>query len=181
VLGGALLGDQALVDESYRDFIRHTGPALSPFNAWLLLKGLETLDLRVRRQTETAGKLADLIADHPKVSACRYPTRRDHPQHEIAARQMSGGGTLVAFDLGSQDAAFRFLNALQIVDISNNLGDAKSLATHPVSTTHRAMPEEDRLRIGVTEGTVRLSIGLETLGDLIGDIDGALGAAARLG
>jgi O-succinylhomoserine sulfhydrylase len=177
VLGGALLGDQALVEESYRDFIRHTGPALSPFNAWLLLKGLETLDLRVRRQTETAGKLADLIADHPKVVACRYPTRSDHPQHAIAKRQMSGGGTLVAFDLGSQEAAFRFLDALEIVDISNNLGDAKSMATHPCTTTHRALSEAQQLQIGLTRGWVRLSVGLEGESDLARDISRALDAA----
>ncbi|HEY2049969.1 MAG TPA: O-succinylhomoserine sulfhydrylase [Caulobacteraceae bacterium] len=177
VLGGALLGDQTLVDENYRDFIRHTGPALSPFNAWLLLKGLETLDLRVRRQTETAGRLADLIADHPKVAACRYPTRPDHPQHAIAARQMSGGGTLIAFDLGSQEAAFRFLDALQIIDISNNLGDAKSMATHPCTTTHRALSEAQQQLIGLTRGWVRLSVGLEGQSDLARDISRALDAA----
>ena len=177
VLGGALLGDQALVEENYRDFIRHTGPALSPFNAWLLLKGLETLDLRVRRQTETASKLADLIADHAKVLACRYPSRPDHPQHEIAMRQMSGGGTLVAFDLGSQEAAFRFLDALEIVDISNNLGDAKSMATHPCTTTHRALSEAQQQQIGLTRGWVRLSVGLEGDKDLSRDISRALDAA----
>ena len=177
VLGGALLGDQTLVDESYRDFIRHTGPALSPFNAWLLLKGLETLDLRVRRQTDTAGKLADLIADHPKVVECRYPFRRDHPQHEIAARQMSGGGTLIALDLGSQEAAFRFLDALEIFDISNNLGDAKSMATHPCTTTHRALSEAQQRQIGLTRGWVRLSLGLEGQSDLARDISRALDAA----
>jgi O-succinylhomoserine sulfhydrylase len=177
VLGGALLGDQALVDESYRDLIRHTGPSLSPFNAWLLLKSLETLDLRVRRQTATAGALADLIADHPKVVACRYPTRSDHPQHAIAARQMSGGGTLVAFDLGSQEAAFRFLDALEIIDISNNLGDAKSMATHPCTTTHRALTEAQQQEIGLTRGWVRLSVGLEGEKDLARDISRALDAA----
>ena len=128
VLGGAVLGSEALIEESYRDLIRHTGPTLSAFNAWVLLKGLETLDVRVRRQTETAAALADLIADHPKVAQVRYPGRADHPQHAVAARQMSGFSTLVAFDLGSQAAAFRVLDALKIVDISNNLADAKSLA-----------------------------------------------------
>jgi O-succinylhomoserine sulfhydrylase len=183
VLGGAILGDSALMDEAYKDLARHTGPALSPFNAWVLLKGLETLDLRVRRQTETAALLADQIADHSKVLACRYPGRRDHPQHEVAARQMNGGGnapaggTVVAFDLGSQAAAFRFLDALQLVDISNNLGDAKSMATHPPTTTHRSMTEEQRQEIGLTSGWVRLSVGLEGATDLARDLGRALAAA----
>jgi len=177
VLGGAVLGDFALLEEAYRDVIRHTGPSLSPFNAWVLLNGLVSLDLRVRRQMETATLLADRIAAHPKVKTTRYPTRKDHPEYEIAKRQMTGGGTLVAFDLGSQAAAFNFLNALEIVDISNNLGDARSMATHPSSTTHRSMPEEQRLEIGLTEGWVRLSVGLEGADDLARDIERALDAA----
>jgi O-succinylhomoserine sulfhydrylase len=184
VLGGAILGAAALLDEAYRDPIRHTGPALSPFNAWVLLNGLVTLDLRVRRQCETAAVLADLIADHPKVVACRYPGRADHPQHEIARRQMtgggntmSGGGTVIAFDVGSQAAAFNVLNRLEIVDISNNLGDARSMATHPNTTTHRSMTEEQRQEIGLTAGWVRLSVGLEGAGDLARDIQRALDAA----
>ncbi len=183
VLGGAILGETALIEEAYRDLMRHTGPALSPFNAWVLLKGLETLDLRVRRATETAAALADLIADHPKVLSCRYPGRRDHPQYDVAVRQMSGGGnqlggsTLIALDLGSREAAFRFLNALDLVDISNNLGDAKSMATHPPTTTHRSMTEEQRLEIGLTAGWVRLSVGLEGASDLARDVMRALDAA----
>ncbi len=183
VLGGAILGDTALIDEAYRDIIRHTGPALSPFNAWVLLKGLETLDLRVRRASDTAAALADLIADHPKVLACRYPGRADHPQYDVAIRQMSAGNnrpagsTLIALDLGSREAAFRFLNALELVDISNNLGDAKSMATHPTTTTHRSMTEEQRLEIGLTAGWVRLSVGLEGQGDLARDLTRALEAA----
>ena len=177
VMGGAVLGAADLLAEAYRDFIRHTGPALSPFNAWVLLKGLETLDLRVRRQSAAAAALADRLAAHAKVKACRYPGRADHPQHAIAARQMSGGGSLVAIDLGSQDAAFRFLNALELWDISNNLGDAKSMATHPSTTTHRAMSEDQRLEIGLTPGWVRLSLGLEGERDLARDIDRALNAA----
>jgi O-succinylhomoserine sulfhydrylase len=177
VMGGAILADQALIDEAYRDLLRHTGPALSPFNAWVLLKGLETLDLRVRRQTETAARLADLIADHPKVAACRYPARADHPQHAIAERQMSGGSTLVAFDLGSQAAAFRFIDALELIDISNNLGDAKSMVTHPCTTTHRALPDAQQLEIGLTRGWVRLSVGLEGAADLGRDLARALDAA----
>ena len=184
VLGGAVLGSHALLEEAYRDPIRHTGPALSPFNAWVLLNGLVTLDLRVRAQGQTAAALADLIAAHPKVQACRYPGRPDHPEHEIARRQMTGGGnamisggTLIAFDLGSQAAAFNMLNRLQIVDISNNLGDARSMATHPTTTTHRSMSEEQRLEIGLTPGWVRLSVGLEGAGDLARDITRALDAA----
>ncbi|MEO8811372.1 MAG: O-succinylhomoserine sulfhydrylase [Caulobacteraceae bacterium] len=177
VLGGAVLGAAALLDEAYKDIIRHTGPTLSAFNAWLLLKGLETLDLRVRAQSAAAAGLADRIAAHAKVAACRYPTRPDHPQHAVAMRQMSGGGTLVAFDLGSREAAFRFLNALRLVEISNNLGDAKSLVTHPATTTHRSMTEEQRLEIGLTAGWVRLSVGLESPRDLARDIERALDAA----
>lgn len=177
VMGGAVLGARALLEEAYRDFIRHTGPALSPFNAWVLLKGLETLDIRVRAQSATAATLADLIAAHPKVRDCRYPGRPDHPQYEIASRQMSGGGSLIAFDLGSREAAFAFLNALELVDIANNLGDAKSMATHPTTTTHRAMTEEQRLKIGLTPGWVRLSVGLESPADLARDIARALDGA----
>jgi O-succinylhomoserine sulfhydrylase len=184
VLGGAVLGEAKLLEEAYRDFIRHTGPALSPFNAWVLLNGLTTLDLRVRAQSATAATLADRIAVHPKVKTVRYPGRSDHPQHELARRQMTGGGNamlsggnLVAFDLGTREAAFRFLNALTLVDISNNLGDARSMATHPTTTTHRAMTEEQRLEIGLTPGWVRLSAGLEGAGDLAADIERALDAA----
>ncbi|MBA3811585.1 MAG: O-succinylhomoserine sulfhydrylase [Caulobacteraceae bacterium] len=176
VLGGAVLGDAALLEEAYRDLIRHTGPAMSPFNAWVLLKGLETLDLRVRRQSVTAALLADRIAAHPRVKDCRYPGRPDHPQAAIAARQMTGGGTLLAFDLGSRAAAFRFLGALEVLDIANNLGDAKSMATHPSTTTHRAVTEEERLEIGLTQGWVRLSVGLESEADLARDIERALDA-----
>ncbi len=178
VLGGAILGDRDLLEESYRDIIRHTGPALSPFNAWVLLKGLETLDLRVRRQTDTAAALADQIGDHRAVKRILYPGRADHPQAAVARKQMSGFSNLLAFDLGSREAAWRFLDALEIVDISNNLGDAKSMATHPSTTTHRAMPEANRLEIGLTEGYVRMSVGLEALSDLTRDIARALDAAA---
>ncbi len=177
VLGGAILGAKDLLEESYRDFLRHTGPALSPFNAWVLLKGVETLDLRVRRQTETAAILADRIAGHRCVRRVLYPHRPDHPQYAVAKRQMSGGGTLLALDLGDKSKAFNFLNGLKIVDISNNLGDAKSMATHPSTTTHRAVSEEDRLAIGLTDGYVRVSIGLEGIEDLWRDISRALDAA----
>ena len=143
----------------------------------VLLKGLETLELRVRRQTDNAGKVSGAIAAHAKVKRTIYCGRADHPQAAIIANQMSGGGNVVAFDLGSREAAFRFLNALQIVDISNNLGDAKSMATHPCTTTHRSMPEAERLEIGLTEGWVRMSVGLEGAGDLTRDVTRALDAA----
>jgi O-succinylhomoserine sulfhydrylase len=177
VLGGAILGAQSLMDEAYKDILRHTGPALSPFNAWVLLKGLETLELRVRRQTETAAKIADVIAAHGRTKQVVYPGRSDHPQVAVIANQMSGGGNVVAFDLGTREAAWRFLNALQIVDISNNLGDAKSMATHPSTTTHRSMSEDERREIGLTEGWVRMSVGLEGAGDLTRDVSRALDAA----
>ena len=175
VLGGAILAnDVGMFDKSYRDLLRHTGPALSPFNAWILQKGIETLELRVRRQSETAAKLAETIACHPYVKACAYPTRPDHPQAEIIARQMTGGGSVLAFDLGTQEAAWRFLNALEIVDISNNLGDAKSMATHPSTTTHRSVPEAEREGMGLTAGWVRMSVGLEGQADLTRDVTRAL-------
>ena len=177
VLGGAILGAEALMTESYKDLLRHTGPALSPFNSWVLLKGLETLDLRVRRQTENAGQVADLIAAHSKARQVVYCGRPDHPQASLIANQMSGGGNVIALDLGSREAAWRFLDALQIVDISNNLGDAKSMATHPSTTTHRSMPEEEREAIGLTQGWVRMSVGLESARDLGRDVERALDKA----
>jgi len=177
VLGGAILGPEPLMTDAYKDILRHTGPALSPFNAWVLLKGLETLELRVRRQTDNAARVADVIAAHRKTERTNYCGRPDHPQAALIANQMTGGGNVIAFDLGSREAAFRFLNALQIVDISNNLGDAKSMATHPCTTTHRSMPETERLEIGLTEGWVRMSVGLEGAGDLSRDLNRALDAA----
>ena len=177
VLGGAILGAEQLMTEAYKDILRHTGPALSPFNAWVLLKGLETLELRVTRQAQNAAKIADVVAAHSKAKTVLYPTRPDHPQAALVANQMTGGGNVVAFDLGSREAAWRFLDTLEIVDISNNLGDAKSMATHPCTTTHRSMPEAERLEIGLTEGWVRMSVGLEGAGDLTRDVSRALDAA----
>jgi O-succinylhomoserine sulfhydrylase len=177
VLGGAILTTEAINEEFYRDSMRHTGPSLSPFNAWVMLKGLETLDLRVRRQTDTAAALADVMAEHKKVTRVLYPFRTDHPGYDVAKKQMTGAGTVIALDLGSREAAFKFLNALEIVDISNNLGDAKSMATHPPTTTHRSVPEEMRPLLGVTEGGVRLSVGLESLSDLTRDVTRALDQA----
>lgn len=177
VLGGAILGGEEVMLESYKDILRHTGPALSPFNAWVLLKGLETLDLRVRRQSDNAAHVAEAIAAHSKVRQTVYCGRPDHPQAAIIAEQMTGGGNVLAFDLGSREAAWRFLDALQIVDISNNLGDAKSMATHPCTTTHRSMPAEERESIGLTEGWVRMSVGLENAQDLQRDVERALDQA----
>ena len=177
LLGGAILGQAELLEEAYRDPIRHTGPTMSAFNAWVMLKGLETLDLRVRRQAETALSLCEMFAAHRKAKRLLYPFHPSHPQYDLARRQMTGGGTVVALDLGTKAAAFNFLNALEIVDLSNNLGDAKSLITHPSTTTHRSMSEEDRLELGLTEGWVRLSVGLEAPEDLLRDLSRALDKA----
>ena len=177
VLGGAILGAETLMTESYKDILRHTGPALSPFSSWVLLKALETLELRVTRQAQNATRLADVVGAHRKVRRIMFPSRADHPQAAIIANQMTGPGSVLAFDLGSREAAWRFLDALAIVDISNNLGDAKSMATHPCTTTHRSVPEAERLQIGLTEGWVRMSVGLEGAGDLVRDVSRALDAA----
>ena len=174
VLGGAILGSAELMGEAYRDILRHTGPALSPFNSWVLLKGLETLDLRVRRQSDNAGIVTETRASHPAVSRVVFPGRKDHPQANLIASQMTGPGNVVAFDLGTRERAWAFLDALGIVDISNNLGDAKSMATHPSTTTHRSMSESERLEIGLTEGWVRMSVGLEDAEDLAEDVVQAL-------
>lgn len=177
VLGGAILCDQAFLDEHLQVFLRQTGPALSPFNAWTLLKSLETLELRVHAQTESAGQIAAALAERPNIPRLLYPGHPAHPQATLAAQQMSGGGNMIAFELtGGQDSAFRFLNALRVIDISNNLGDAKSLITHPRTTTHQRLTEEARLELGVTPGLVRLSVGLEDPADLIADLEGALDA-----
>ena len=174
-LGGVILSDKAWIDENLHDYFRHTGPSLSPFNAWTLLKGLETLPIRVKQQTENAGRIADHLASHPAVGRVIYPGRRDHPQADIIARQMTGGSTLICFELkGGKNAAFRFSNELEIVKISNNLGDAKSLITHPATTTHKNLSDEARAELGIGGGTLRISIGLEDADDLIGDIDRAL-------
>ena len=177
-LGGVVLSSKDWIDENLHDFYRHTGPALSPFNAWTLLKGLETLPLRVAHQTAAAAAIADRLAEQPKIARVLYPGREDHPDHAIARRQMAAGSTLIAFDVtGGKDAAFRFLNALEIILISNNLGDAKSLVTHPATTTHKNLNAEARAELGIDDGLVRLSIGLEDVEDLWDDIAGALRAA----
>ncbi len=177
-LGGVILSDKDWIDECLHDYFRHTGPSLSPFNAWTLLKGLETLPLRVRQQTENASAIADYLAGKGNVvSRTIYPGRPDHPQADIIARQMSGGSSLVAFELkGGKKAAFAFENALRLVAISNNLGDAKSLVTHPATTTHKNLSQEARDELGIADGLVRLSVGLEHVDDLIDDLEDALSA-----
>jgi O-succinylhomoserine sulfhydrylase len=178
VLGGAVLGSKKWVEEVLQPFTRNTGPAISPFNAWVILKGLETLSLRVNAMCRSAEQIADFLAERPEVSRALYPFRADHPQQALARRQMSGGGTLVTFELrGGKDAAFRFCNALQVIDVSNNLGDAKSMVTHPATTTHMRIGAEERAKLGITDGTIRLSVGLEDVADLIDDLAEALDAA----
>ncbi|HTZ70613.1 MAG TPA: O-succinylhomoserine sulfhydrylase [Acetobacteraceae bacterium] len=179
VMGGAVLGRLQWVEEVLQPFLRNTGPALSPFNAWTLLKGLETLPLRVEASCVRAAAIADMLASHPGVRRVWYPSRRDHPQHELAMRQMSAGGTLVTFEVvGGKPGAFRVLNALRLIAISNNLGDARSLVTHPATTTHMRIGEAERARLGITDGTIRLSVGLEDLRDLQADLVHALQEAA---
>ncbi|MGE3307299.1 MAG: O-succinylhomoserine sulfhydrylase [Rhizobiaceae bacterium] len=179
-LGGVILSDKKWIDENLHDYFRHTGPSLSPFNAWTLLKGLETLPLRVKQQTESAGTIADHLAGHSGVARVIYPGRADHPQADIIKRQMKGGSTLICFDVnGGKQAAFAFENALKVIRISNNLGDSKSLITHPATTTHKNLTEEARAQLGISPDTVRLSVGLEDVDDLIEDIDLALKAAKR--
>lgn len=174
-LGGIILSDKAWIDEHLHDYFRHTGPSLSPFNAWTLLKGLETLPLRVRQQMESAARIADYLAEHPKVGRVIYPGRSDHPQADIVARQMKGGSTLVCFDVkGGKEAAFALENALGIIGISNNLGDAKSLVTHPATTTHKNLSDEAKAEAGIDPGTLRLSLGLEDTSDLLKDLERAL-------
>ena len=174
-LGGAILSTRGFVDELLMPFMRHTGPSMSPFNAWVLLKGLETLPLRVEKMAASAADLAGHLQTMPRVTKVHYPGLDSFPQAELARRQMESGGTLVAFEIeGGKPGAFDCLDRLKIVDISNNLGDSKSLITHPETTTHRAISEEDRRRIGVTSGLVRLSVGLENVEDLKRDFTQAL-------
>jgi O-succinylhomoserine sulfhydrylase len=178
-LGGIVLSDKPWIDEHLHNYFRHTGPGMSPFNAWTLLKGLETLPIRVHQQTGSAGRLADFLAGEGAVARVIYPGRADHPQAGIIRQQMTGGSTLICFDLkGGKKAAFAFQNALRIIRISNNLGDAKSLVTHPATTTHKNLTEEAREELGISPGTLRLSVGLEDADDLMTDIEDALKAAA---
>jgi O-succinylhomoserine sulfhydrylase len=174
-LGGIILSSEAFIAEHIHNFMRQTGPSISPFNAWVLLKGLETLAVRVRAQTETAARVAEVLASHPKISRLVYPGRADHPQAALVKKQMRGGSTLVGFEVkGGKQGAFRVLNELKLAKISNNLGDAKSLVTHPATTTHQRLKPEDRAALGISEGFIRFSAGLEHADDLIEDLTAAL-------
>lgn len=174
-LGGIVLGKQDYIDDYLHNFMRQTGPSMSPFNAWVMLKGLETLQLRVEKAASNARKIADFLSEHPKVKRAIYPGRDGHPQHELAKRQMRGFGTMVAFEIdGVKEDAFKFMNKLEIISISNNLGDTKSLVTHPTTTTHQRLEEEERLELSITPSLVRLSVGIEHSDDLLNDISEAL-------
>lgn len=180
VLGGAVLGRAKWINETLQPFIRNTGPAISPFNAWVLLKGLETMPIRVNAMQANAAAIADFLATRPEVARVLYPARKDHPQHALAMQQMSGGGTLVAFEIaGGKAETFRFMDALRLIAISNNLGDSKSMVTHPATTTHMRIGPEERLRLGISDGMVRLSVGLEDVQDLTEDLAAALDAVGR--
>lgn len=175
VLGGAVLGPAEFIKGPVKNLMRHTGPAMSPFNAWVSLKGLETLRLRVEQQARSTLALAEFLEQHPRVVDVRYPWLKSHPQHVLARKQMLGGGTVVTFTLdGSKADAFAVMNALELVDISNNLGDAKSMTTHPATTTHRRLTPEARAAAGITDGTIRISVGLEDTQDLLADVERAL-------
>ena len=174
-LGGIILASEDFIQRHVHMFLRQTGPSMSPFNAWVLLKGLETLHLRVRRQTDTAAAVSVALVDHPKLKRLIYPGRPDHPQAETARKQMRGGSTLLALEIdGDKAATFRFLNALHLVSITNNLGDAKSLITHPATTTHQRLTPEQRAELGITDGLVRFSAGLEHPDDVTEDLLEAL-------
>jgi O-succinylhomoserine sulfhydrylase len=175
-----VLGRKKWIEETLQPYIRNTGPALSPFNAWTLLKGLETLPVRVEAATARAASLADTLAAHRGVRRVWYPARADHPQHTLAMRQMTAGGTLVTFEVaGGQAGAFRVLNALRLIAISNNLGDSRSLVTHPATTTHMRIGAEERAKLGITDGVIRLSVGLEDVRDLAADLTQALECAGQ--
>ncbi len=177
-LGGAILSDQKFLDDHLKVYLRQTGPSLSPFNAWVLLKGLETLPIRVAAMSAGAARLSDWLAERPEVERVLYPGRADHPQGEIARRQMASGGTLLSFTVrGGKAEAFRFVDALRIIKISNNLGDAKSLISHPATTTHQRFTPEVRADMGISDNMLRLSVGLEDAEDLISDLDQAFAAA----
>jgi O-succinylhomoserine sulfhydrylase len=175
VLGGAVLGSRKWIADVLQPFIRNTGPALSPFNAWVLLKGIETLALRVDAASKAAARIADFLAEQPGVTRVWYPTRADHPQQALALKQMTAGGTVVTFEVaGGKDGAFQVMNGFQLIAVSNNLGDSKSLATHPATTTHMRIGEQERARLGITDGVIRVSIGLEDPDDIIDDLRQAL-------
>ena len=175
VLGGAVLGPKEFIDGPVQNLMRHTGPSMSPFNAWVLVKGLETLTMRVERMAASALEVARFLEAHPKVARVVHPFLESHPQHELAKRQMHAAGTVVTFELvGGKDEAFALMNALQVIDISNNLGDSKSLITHPATTTHRRLAPEARAAVGITDGVLRVSVGLEDVRDIVDDLRRAL-------
>jgi len=174
-LGGAVLGRKSFISEILHPYLRNTGPSLSPFSAWILLKGMETLDLRLERQCVTAAEVALTLASNPAIKVVIYPFAENHPQRELARRQMKKGGSLISFDMnGGKDAAFRFLNALNFIRLSNNLGDSKTLATHPATTTHSRLTPEAREIVGISDGLIRLSVGLESAKDIVDDLTQAL-------
>jgi len=173
-MGGAVLGSKELITGDVHTILRQTGPSMSPFNAWVMLKGLETLPLRVRQMTESAARVAEFLGNHPKVTRVIYPHHPSHPQYELAKRQMKAGSTLVAFEVAGQDEAFRLSDNLAVILISNNLGDAKSIITHPRTTTHQRLSEEARRESGITPGLLRISVGLEDADDLVADLEFAL-------
>src|SRR5579863_3282533 len=181
VLGGAVLGNKKWINDTLQPFIRNTGPAMSPFTAWLLLKGMETLALRVDASCRSAVALADFLAARPEVTRVWYPTRADHPQHALARKQMTAGGTVVTFEVaGGKDAAFSVMNAFGLIAVSNNLGDSKSLATHPATTTHMRIGAEERAKLDITDGVIRLSVGLEDVEDLKDDLAQALSTLSNV-
>ena len=174
VLGGAILGSEDYIKNTLNPFVRHTGPSLSPFNAWVLLKSLETMSMRVHRMNENAQAIAEFLETLPQVSSVNYPGLASHLQHELARKQMAGGGTTLSFEVeGGQDTLFKVMNNLRVIDISNNLGDSKSLITHPYSSTHRRLDEVTKASMGITPALARLSVGLEHSGDLIRDLQEA--------
>jgi O-succinylhomoserine sulfhydrylase len=176
-LGGVILGSEKFILDNIQQLLRQTGPSISPFNAWILLKGLETLSVRVRQQTDNAGKIADVLANHSKITRLIYPGRADHPQAAVVKKQMKAGSTLICFEVADGKAgAFRFLNALKLIRITNNLGDAKSLVTHPATTTHQRLTPDERAELGISDGVVRFSAGIEHPDDLIEDLQTALKA-----
>ncbi|MCA3442272.1 MAG: O-succinylhomoserine sulfhydrylase [Rhodobacter sp.] len=174
-LGGVICGTTAFIRKVVEPYMKHTGGSMSPFNAWIMLNGMVTLDLRCRAMAGSAAKIAAVLAADSRLSRVIFPGLPSHPQHALTLRQMGSGGTLLAFDIkGGKEAAFRFMNALEIIKISNNLGDARTIATHPATTTHQRLPEDQKAKLGITPGLVRLSVGLEDTDDLIADLDHAL-------
>ncbi len=175
ILGGAVLGSKKWINEVLQPFVRNTGPALSAFNAWVLLKGIETMGLRVDAASRSAAAIADFLAEQAGVTRVWYPTRSDHPQHALALKQMTGGGTIVTFEVaGGKEGAFQVMNGFRLIALSNNLGDSKSLATHPATTTHMRIGEVERARLGITDGVIRISVGLEDVADITDDLRAAL-------